>query len=340
MPSPGSEAARSFFLPVRANSIDPNFEPPLTHQWNVSVQRELPLQLTATIAYVGTRGRHLLVGQEINPAVYVPGASTAGNVDARRIHQGFQSIQNTQSTGRSDYDALQFSWNKRFSRGWSVLGSYVFSSSKDITSNDGNSGTGNSSSNPRDPEADYGPSDFDVPHRVVASFIWELPFFNSGTGVARALLGGWQVNGIVTMQSGTPFSRWPAKTAAWSRWGRPGGPGWQRAGVQRPIAERPGRELLRHDGLRPAGARHLRHGREKFLRGPGLEYGHDPPEAVPDADERALEVRFEVFNLFNNPNFLSPNNQFCSRTVDSCNFGRLTSARDPRIMQVGARFRF
>jgi hypothetical protein len=341
-PSPGSEAARSFFLPVRANSIDPNFEPPLTHQWNVSVQRELPLQLTATIAYVGTRGRHLLVGQEINPAVYVPGASTGGNVDARRIHQGFTAIQNTQSTGHSDYDALQVSWNKRFSRGWSVLGSYVFSSSKDITSNDGNSGNGNSSSNPRDPEADYGPSDFDVPHRLVGSLIWELPFFNSGTGWARALLGGWQVNGIVTMQSGTPFSPMAGQNRSLV-----GGAG-DRAdlvGNAQVFSDRSQSDQVENYfdttafGL-PALGTFGTAGRNS-LRGPGYSNTDMTLQKLfRMADERALEVRFEVFNLFNNPNFLSPNNQFCSRTVASCNFGRLTSARDPRIMQVGARFRF
>jgi len=263
-------------------------------------------------------------------------------VDARRIHQGFTAIQNTQSTGHSDYDALQVSWNKRFSRGWSVLGSYVYSSAKDTTSNDGNSGNGNSSSNPRDPEADYGPSDFDVPHRLVGSLIWELPFFNSGTGWARALLGGWQVNGIVTMQSGTPFSPMAGQNRSLV-----GGAG-DRAdlvGNAQVFSDRSQSDQVENYfdttafGL-PALGTFGTAGRNS-LRGPGYSNTDMTLQKLfRMADERALEVRFEVFNLFNNPNFLSPNNQFCSRTVASCNFGRLTSARDPRIMQVGARFRF
>lgn len=332
-PQPGQKATWAFFKPLGANSIDPAFTPPRYQQWNVSVQHELFRDFVLQAAYVGSKGENLLVGQEINPGVYIPGASTTGNLDARRIYPEFQSIQNTQTTGHSRYNALQVSLNKRFSRGFSLLASYVYSKSEDTASNDGNSGTANSSTDPRNPELDYGPSDFDVPHRFVLSFVWELPFFNQGDGWKPTVLGGWQLAGIVTLQSGTPFS---VMSGAGNTRSLVGGAG-DRAdviGSEKVIGDVAKYFDTSVYALPPLGT--FGTAGRNSLRGPGYQNTDVTVQKLfRVGGTKALELRFEVFNLFNQPNFFNPNNQFGSSA-----FGLLTSARDPRIMQVGARFQF
>lgn len=340
--APAGRQTRTFFRPVRANSIDPDFTPAYVQQWNLSVQQQLPREFVVTVAYVGSKGTKLFVGQEINPAVFIPGQSTAGNIDARRIYQGFQTIQNTQATANSTYHSLQLSWNKRVASGFSLLGSYVFSKSLDLASNDGNSGVGNGASNPFNFRRDKGPSDFDVPHRFVTSFIWELPFFNAGGGVRRVLLGGWQLNGIVTLQTGTPFSVGAGQNRSLA-----GGTG-DRAdliGVARSFNDKPRSQKIEEFFdtsvfALPALGTFGTSGRN-ILYGPGLANTDIAAQKYFRVTEsKSLEFRWEVFNLFNRPNFTNPNTAFCPRTSSACNFGRILSARDPRIMQAGLKLRF
>jgi len=74
--------------------------------------------------------------------------STTGNVDSRRVYQGYQTIESIQSTANSTYHAMQLSWNRRFENGFTFLGSYTFSKAIDLESNDGNSGLSSQSSDP------------------------------------------------------------------------------------------------------------------------------------------------------------------------------------------------
>ena len=163
-------ARRQFVLPITHNSVDPDFTSGYMQQWNVNVQREFLGRTVFTFAYIGSKGTKFMVGQNINPAIFTAGQSTTGNVDARRLYPGFGEIRSTQSTANSTYHSMQLSWNRRLSGGFSVLGSYVWAKSLDLSSNDGNSGTGNQATNPFRQNLDKGPSDFDVRHRVVTAF--------------------------------------------------------------------------------------------------------------------------------------------------------------------------
>jgi len=342
-PQPGQEATWQFFAtPLSLTSIDPNLTPPNYQQWNVSVQHELVTDLMVQAAYVGSKGKNLLVGQEINPGTYAPGA-TATNLQARRDNPTFSGILNTQTTGHSRYNSFQLSLNKRFSRGFSVLGSYVYSKSEDTASNDGNSGGANSASNPRNPEADYGPSDFDVPHRFVFSFLWELPFFNSSEGMTRTVLGGWQVGGIVTVQSGTPFSAIVGNNQRSLVGGN--GDRTDVIGTEKVLGGSQAEQVSRYFdttayGLPPLGT--FGTAKRNSLRGPGYQnVDLTVQKLFKMSGSRALELRFEAFNLLNTVNFNNPFNVYCDRAASTgCNFGKLTSALDPRIIQLGARFRF
>jgi hypothetical protein len=218
-----------------------------------------------------------------------------------------------------------------------LLGSYVWSKFIDLASNDGNGSTAAQGSNPFNWFADKGLSDFDVPHRFVTSFIWEVPFLNTGNSLKRTLLGGWQINGIVTLQSGSPFS-----VSAGENRSLAGGAG-DRADLlytpavysDRSRGEQVARYFETEAFGQPALGTFGTSGRN-ILRGPGLaNFDTALFKEFHIAEGRRFELRWEVFNALNRPNFFNP---VSSRTNSA--FGRITSARDPRIMQVAAKFVF
>jgi hypothetical protein len=335
--SASQRAAWPFYLPLQVISMNPDFTSGYIQQWNFNVQRELPGKIVLTAGYLGNKGTRLHVNEQVNPAIYIPGQSTTGNVDSRRIYQGFQTIESIQSTANSTYHSLQVSWNRRFEGGFTLLGSYVWSKAIDLASTDGNSGLGNQASNPFNWSRDKGPADFNVKHRFVSSFIWDLPFFRASHNFAHTLLGGWQLNGILTLQTGNPFS----VTAGVDR--SLAGVGLDRADVSGSVATygalSHGAEVARFFDTsmfsRPALGTFGTSGRN-ILTGPGLaNFDAGLFKQFRIDESRRFELRWEVFNMLNHANFLNPTASF-----SSTNFGRILSARDPRIMQLAAKFYF
>src|SRR5262249_473306 len=125
---------------------------------------------------------------------------------SRRIYQGFTTIISGMSIANSTYHALQATWNRRFGAGFSVLGSFTWSKALDLASNDGGGGLGNQASNPFRYSTDKRPADFDGGRALVRCFVGEMPCLRGAKKWRRAVLGGWQFNGILTLQSGLPFS--------------------------------------------------------------------------------------------------------------------------------------
>jgi hypothetical protein len=335
--SASQRATWPFYLPLQVISMNPDFTSGYIQQWNFNVQRELPGKIVLTAGYLGNKGTRLHVNEQVNPAIYIPGQSTTGNVDSRRIYPGFQTIESIQSTANSTYHSLQVSWNRRFEGGFTFLGSYVWSKAIDLASTDGNSGLGNQASNPFNWSRDKGPADFNVEHRFVSSFIWDLPFFRASHNVAHTLLGGWQLNGILTLQTGNPFS----VTAGVDR--SLAGVGLDRADVSGNVAtyggSSHGAEISRFFDTSvfalPALGTFGTSGRN-ILTGPSFaNFDAGLFKQFRIDESRRFELRWEVFNTFNHPNFLNPTASF-----SSTNFGRILSARDPRIMQLAAKFYF
>ncbi|MBZ2184173.1 MAG: carboxypeptidase regulatory-like domain-containing protein [Bryobacter sp.] len=328
---------RAFVTPITHNSVDPDFTSGYMQQWNLNLQRELLWKTVFTFAYVGSKGTAFMVGQNINPAIFVPGQSTTGNVDARRIYQGFSEIRSTQATANSTYHSLQLSWNRRLSGGFSVLGSYVWAKSLDLASNDGNSGTGNQSTNPFRQNLDKGPSDFDVRHRVVNSVLWDLPFGKNAKGLAKVLLHGWQLNGIGTMQTGVPFSVAAGVDRSLAGIGRDRADILRMPDIYRDQAR--GQFIQRYFDTSAFALPALGSfgtSSRNLLFGPGLiNFDLGAFKAFAIDERRRVEFRWEIFNALNRPNFFNP-----VGAVQNVNFGRITSARDPRIMQAALKFYF
>jgi hypothetical protein len=335
--TPQQRATKVFYLPLTMMSMNPNFTSAYVQQWNINLQRELWRKFVVTVAYLGNKGTHLHVSQQVNPGVYIPGQSTTGNVDSRRIYPGYQTIESIQSTASSNYHSLQVNWNRRFEGGFTVLGSYVFSKAIDLESNDGNSGLASQASDPFDWNRDRGLASFNVKHRFVTSFIWQLPLFRGSKGLERAFLGGWSLNGILTLQTGIPFSVTTGVDRSLS------GVGQDRADLLGPAATYNNRSVSSKVAdyfdttafAMPALGTFGTSGRN-ILTGPGMQnFDSGVFKETRIGETRRFEIRLEVFNTLNRANFLNP-----TAALSSSNFGRILSARDPRIMQLAAKFYF
>jgi hypothetical protein len=201
---------------LRTAWVDPN--PPRAYrmQWNVDVQRQFGVW-TGEIGYVGARGYNLpLVERNMNSVlptkvgdrwVYPPRA------ESTRLNENFSAINTTVNwNASSEYRALQAVLKRNFSRGVQGQISYTLSESIDTGSSISSvsAGTGYESSfsvaTPLLPEINRGPSNYDVRHNFVGSFVWEIPYSAGLAGATRALLEGWQLAGVYRAHSGYPFT--------------------------------------------------------------------------------------------------------------------------------------
>ena len=173
-------------------SVDPNLVNPLTHTWNLGVQRETPGNVIVDVAYVGSRGTKLLINEQLNPGVNgVRIFSTRGPVTLRT------------NGGDSIYHSLQTRVERGLRKGLLARFAYTFSKTIDNVNSEVFITTGGSSvgSNPFDRSVDRSVASFDVPHRAVWSFIWDVP--GPARGLAGELAGGWTLSGIYRIQSGS-----------------------------------------------------------------------------------------------------------------------------------------
>ncbi len=189
-------------------------------QWNLNIQRQLTRSMALTVGYSGSQGVHIPTQNEDVNVVgslnfdgsgcrcYVNSPSSYGRV----INPGFNAIRSTLWYGQTNYHSLQTNLTQRLSKGLTYQFAYTFSKSIDNGSSVWQAGNESfntiSPSWPWDPRLNRGVSDFNVPHLLVANFQYEVPTpgFAKSNAIARTTLGGWQLGGIWTRQSGGPFS--------------------------------------------------------------------------------------------------------------------------------------
>jgi outer membrane receptor protein involved in Fe transport len=209
IPSPLSPLSPIVGVPISGIFMDPKLKTPYVQQYNANVQWEVFKDYLLEVGYVGSKGTKLLQVITLNQPVY----NRAANVFVAPLGTALSAQKNTaggiqqaQSTSNSSYNSLQISMTKRFSRGLQFLSAYTLGKSNDFYSG----GTINElfaiAGDQSDWRTNYGPSDFDRRHRFVTSFVYDLPKLESDSKAARAFLNNWQVNGILTLQTGTPFS--------------------------------------------------------------------------------------------------------------------------------------
>ena len=217
--APGLTSQGIFVLPVPRH-----FVTPATQQWNLSIQRELGKQWVLEVGYVGTHSIHLretrtnLQAQLVSPAD--PLILTAANGQQYKITEntisngparsrslpinGYSGMQEFADDAYSHYHSLQTTLSRRWAAGY-FQAAYTFSRSTDATSS-GNTAFATAWNDESSLTDSRGLSDFDRRHRLVASYRYDLPFFQSTSGAEAVLLKDWSISGITIFQSGTPFS--------------------------------------------------------------------------------------------------------------------------------------
>lgn len=326
-------------------TLDPNLRTPYVTQWHLSTQYQLPSDTLFEVSYAGSKGTKLyafLNGNQADPSA-VPGADFASR---RPIPTIDSAISLFNSSANSEYNALQVRTEKRFSKGLSFLAAYTWSHSLDEASN-ANLGAQNNDGYRwfKHPEWEHGNSDFDIRHRFVLSYLYELPFgqgkrFGSNaTGAADRIIGGWQVGGITSLSTGGWFTVTGSISA-----------GAQSDGQQRPDQVSnpngtpcvPGTFFNTCAFADPALGSFGSTGRNT-LRGPGLQiWDFSVFKNFRLTESKHFEFRSEFFNIFNHPNLQfaksGPQNSISTTTFGTPQFGFLTAARPPRQIQFALKF--
>ena len=305
--------------------------------YNLTVQQQVSDNLMVEIAYVGNVGRNLTYNREQNMAIYAPDA-TARNTDARRIHQGFGSVGQLNSGASSVYNSLQLQVQRRFSRGLTFQVAYTYGRAIDevLTSSAFATSTQNGLQNPDNRHAERGRGDFDTQQRMVSSFLYEIP--GPRGGVARSVLGGWELGSIITLQEGRPFhvdaGRDRSLTAVRHDRaqvvGSPHLPSNRSRGEK--IAEWFNKEAF---ALAPVGS--FGNSGRNNLQGPGLiNVDVSLRKRFALAEGHSLDFRVDFFNVPNRPNFGLPRR----RSATDRRLGRITGAGAGRIGQFSLKYSF
>jgi hypothetical protein len=345
----GATAGQSFF-PSTMTTLQYNYRPPGTAMFSLGVQRQLTQSVIAVVQYVGTRGWDQSDDRQINTLPLTDPNNPANPYDLRqgvqngslnanlyRQFPGYSSINQEENESNFTYDSLQAGLRMENRHGLTVQLAYTWSHEIDEVSNDLNGVT-----NPFDLSYDRGSGSLDRRHIFNANYVYSIPLFSHSTsGVGRAVLGGWEFSGVTVIQSGTPVTirytgpdtlglggigaanhedqvapvSYPHTLNAWFSTGS----------FANPVAPWNGGA---NNGFGNA--------RKDAVVGPGLfNFNMSLFKTFNITEKTRFELRFESFNTFNHTEF----NGIDSGSNDA-NFGHVTSAYDPRILQLGAKFSF
>jgi hypothetical protein len=302
-------------------------------QWSFDIQREISRGASLDLQYVGSHTQHLDRSFFNNTPQPGPGA-----VDPRRPSQKFKSRRIITNDLISNYDAVSIILRKRMRQGLQANVHYTWSKTNDMATH---SNGGGQTMNNYDIWADYGPAAWDVPHRFVASYIYDVPFLKSSSQpILKYVVAGWQIGGVTTVQSGTPvnvtMSGDPANIGI-SNLQRPNLVGSVPSLNCQPIAN--SRELsgcFDPAAFQLPGAFTFGNAPRNLLRGPKFASTDlSLMKDFPIGGGAKVQFRVEIFNAFNNVNYGNPNAVF-----NSASFGRISSAGSMRQIQLGGKIFF
>jgi hypothetical protein len=322
LPSSQTILASIQSTPYATYGADPYNKIPYSMQYNIGIQQALPSSIALKVDYVGSLSRHQYINMEANTALY-PGPGPIANREPYPQYGGPFSFEWNEGTG--NYNALQTEVTKRLSNGLFFRLAYTYSKSLDIQSDP----YGNEAPNFYNLSTEYGPSTYSLKHMIVFSGVYQLPFGRgkmfaaSPSSVVQALVGNWNLGGIVSHVSGQPFNALVGSDLA-----NTGSPN------QRPSKVRGANEYAGLGSL-PSGKQWLN--QAAFVLPPAYTYGFETRndlvgpgytdvdmsayKTFPFLESRALEFRAEFFNLFNHTNYSLPNT-----SVDNGSFGVITTA--------------
>jgi len=345
---------------------------PYAQDWNLNVQRSFGADWLLQVGYVGTTGVRLPRFIEGNPPVYVPGfdangnpnsTTAADNVNERRLYSGctlaqptnciYSSVGEIASIANSSYNALEASLRKRFSHGLSLLVSYTWSHSIDDISSFNITGSASQpvagendlAQDPFDLAAERGRSMFDARHRFVLSYQWALPFLQHSSNWYGKAMGNWQLNGILTAMSGTPFTVFDSNDVSLQG---------QAPEISGFSSNRPNVVGNPNSGPRTAAEWFNVSAFQKITQDPNSpveQFGDEGRNAVQGpgyvnwdfsafknirlTESKEFQIRGEFFNVLNHTNFRLPVSD-----IESPTFGQIQSDVSQRKIQVALKFLF
>jgi len=324
---------------------------PYIQQWSLDVQRELGKDFLIAVGYYGSKGTHLPGIVDMNEVA--PGAAVAAGIipagtqvtsaitprlNAVRPFKGFVAVNTVQNWFNSNYNSMQLSADKRFKSGSLVRLSYTWS--KALTDNQSDRSTAPQSFYDRG--ADYGPSQLDRRHILSVNYVYELPFFRNQNGFVGKALGGWQLSGISSFNSGAPLT----VTTTGIDPGALGLLGTSASSGRPDLIADP--ELIPSARTRlkwfetgafalvPAGVTRPGSAGRGVVIGPGYQkWDMTLSKRFRFTERMDLQFRAEAYNVFNHTNFSGLSAVFGSTT-----FGQVTSTRDPRLIQFALKLTY
>jgi len=319
--------------PVSLSAYDPNFKRPMIQSWSLTGQRQMPGKLLVSLGYVGTRATNSEVWIDMNSPDFLypvghnfdPRINAGYNSNLLRPYQGYASITEFTSGASSSYHALQTTFQRRFADNLALQGSYTYGKAIGEVATARNP----TPQNPLLWRADRGPTDFDATHVFSGNYIYTLPVFRGRRDLLGQAFGNWQVSGSYSFQSGIAMSP-GLSTSTRGQATRPDATGASVGGPQT-IAKWFNTAAF----TAPAAGFYGNSGRG-VIRGPGFAiWDAAASKQWPIKEQIKLSFRAEFFNILNHTNFLA-----VSTSLGSGTYGQITSARDPRKVQLSMKFEF
>jgi hypothetical protein len=360
-PAPGT-----FSTPLTNLTLSPALTLPYAQDWDLNLQQSFGSDWLFEVGYVGTKGTRLPRFIEANPAVFVPGTvkgqpiSNSSNADQRRLYSGctladspsscqFSSTGEIAGIANSSYNALEASLRKRFGHGLSFLASYTWSKAIDDVSSFNITGSASKpvagendlAQDPFNLAAERGLSAFDARNRFVASYDWALPFWTQGQNWYQKALGGWQLDGIATLMSGTPFTVFDSNDVS-AQGSAPEITGFS---AQRPnLVGNPNNGprtvkawlntgAFQRLDLKANAGQFGTEGRNVNIGPAFADWDFATLKNFKVAESKQLQFRAELFNVLNRANFHLPDSDISSPT-----FNHVLEAGAPRQVQFALKF--
>lgn len=373
LPNPyptGGKVGSTFGVPAIqfAYVVDPHFRTPYAQNVNYGLQYQLTKDTMIEADYVGSFYRKAIATNDvnapvqsimmqqlanfgaINPDCARPLGGCSDPTNPNLSPTGALQLLTDQSNGTADTNQLQFTVDKRFSQGFNIRGAYTFSHTID----DQSGFRYNSSlyTDPFNPEFDRGDANYDVRQRLVISGLWKLPFGNRiQNNVLRKLAEGWETSGIAQFQTGTPFTIFSENNSSEEnlfedRADLIGPVQYYAARSQRTFDPSTancmgGTALTGHFYFNPTAFDCINvptfsfgNSGRNLLRGPGRnQFDLSVGRTFKLTEDKNIEFRSEFFNAFNHAQFKNPDHFGFDP-----NFGQITQALDPRIIQFALKF--
>ena len=347
-----------------SGTLQTNGKWPVFYNYSLGIQRAIGFQAVLDVAYVGNLGRHL--GQTFEENALPPGTrfrSAAANQDPTnpgkplpdnflRPFVGLGSIPFTESGGTSNYNSLQISVTRRFTRGFSIGANYVWSKALDYT--DATTGIALPAFAPRHAYS-YGLASYDRDHSVVINWLWNIPGGSKlwDSVITRQVLDNWQISGIASFVRGQPYGI-NLNTSGVDLTGGSDGPRalitgnpvlphgkrgvleyFNTSAIQEPAVNTPNSAGQYSTFVGNAG--------KVVFRGPGTNnWDVALFKNIPIKERVTIQIRTEFYNLFNHPSFNSVDNEaiYSSGAQVNGTFGELNGDAGTRQIQVSARISF